>query len=147
MTKRAILVVGAAILVGDRCLVGKRPAGGAFGGLWEFPGGKLKPGELPRAALVREIEEELGVTITPGELLARGYATSLIHEVTLDVYLATMDLPRQTILRREHDELRFFSCDEIDGLAWAPADVPALSALKARLIRFAPAQLPIIDEL
>ena len=145
MTKQAILVVGAAIVVGDLCLVGRRPIGGAFGGLWEFPGGKLKPGESQQAALIREIKEELGVSVTPGDLLARGHATSFKHEITLDIYLATMDLPQQVVRKREHDELRFCSVTEIDQLAWAPADLPALPKLKEWLRQQASVPLPTIE--
>lgn len=139
-------MVGAAIVIGDRCLVGKRPAGGAYGGLWEFPGGKLKEDELPHAALIREIEEELGIAITPIELLARGQATSFAHEITLDVYMATMDFPEQSILQREHDELRFCSADELKELAWAPADLPALPRLKVLLSQMDAAPLPTIEQ-
>lgn len=138
-------MVGAAIVIGDRCLVGKRPAGGTYGGLWEFPGGKVKADELPRAALIREIEEELGIAITPIELLAQGHATSFAHEITLDVYMATMDFPQQSIIQREHDELRFCSADELQELAWAPADLPALPRLKVLLSQMVLAPLPTIE--
>lgn len=65
----AIWVVAA--LIRDehgRVLLQQRPAGKAHGGLWEFPGGKVEPGELPGAALIREIDEELGLALTQGAL-------------------------------------------------------------------------------
>lgn len=57
-----------------RFLLSKRPVGKAHAGLWEFPGGKVEPGERPRQALKREIEEELGITLDPGKLFPAGFA-------------------------------------------------------------------------
>ena len=72
MTAREPLhVVGAAILAGDRCLVARRGPGMSLPGLWEFPGGKVEPGESDRAALAREIREELGCDVEVGALLFR----------------------------------------------------------------------------
>ena len=59
-----LLVVAAALVDGDgRVLIGKRPQGKSLAGLWEFPGGKLEPGESPEACLIRELDEELGITV------------------------------------------------------------------------------------
>jgi 8-oxo-dGTP diphosphatase len=62
---RKLLIVAAVALIDadNRVLISKRPEGKAMGGLWEFPGGKLEPGETPEAALIREIREELGVSL------------------------------------------------------------------------------------
>ena len=79
-----MLVVGAAIVRDGRCLVAKRSPTMRAPGKWEFPGGKVEVGETPHDALVREISEELGVTIEVGALLGRGTATPIV----LDVYLA-----------------------------------------------------------
>jgi mutator protein MutT len=63
--------VAAAIIEWDRkVLICKRRAGGAFGGKWEFPGGKMRPSETPRQALKRELREELGIASTIGDMLA-----------------------------------------------------------------------------
>lgn len=65
-----ILVVAAVIRRADgRILLAQRLPGGPHGGLWEFPGGKVEPGETPAGALVREIQEELGITVAVGEPL------------------------------------------------------------------------------
>ena len=58
-----------------RVLMQRRHAGGEHGGLWEFPGGKVEPGETPEAAAVREIQEELGLAIDPSQLFAAGSAS------------------------------------------------------------------------
>ncbi|MDU6673817.1 MAG: NUDIX domain-containing protein, partial [Bradyrhizobium sp.] len=58
------LVVACALVDADnRVLLAQRPAGKALAGLWEFPGGKLEPGERPEASLIRELDEELGITV------------------------------------------------------------------------------------
>lgn len=65
----AMLVVAVALERADgRILMQQRPAGKAHGGLWEFPGGKVEPGETPRIALVREVQEELAITLDPAAL-------------------------------------------------------------------------------
>lgn len=71
-----LLTVVALALMEDagRVLMQQRPAHRAHGGLWEFPGGKVEQGEGPRAALVREIDEELGIVIQPGDLYPIGFA-------------------------------------------------------------------------
>lgn len=68
--KPRLRVVAAVVWDGDRLLMTQRPPGGALGLQWEFPGGKLEPGESPEVALVREVREELGVGATPLETLA-----------------------------------------------------------------------------
>ena len=87
----AIWVVAA--LIRDehgRVLLQQRPPGKAHGGLWEFPGGKVEPGELPKASLVREIDEELGLTLTQGSLepvaFAEGAADAAGRAVVLLLY-------------------------------------------------------------
>lgn len=120
-----IEVVGAVIVRDGRVLCARRGPGGATGGLWEFPGGKIEPGEAPEAALAREIHEELGCHVRVGEPV-----TTTRHEydalvVVLSTYWCELvdGVPAPT----EHEELVWLAPAELDGLEWAPADLPAVA--------------------
>jgi 8-oxo-dGTP diphosphatase len=121
-------VVGAAIVRAGQVLAARRSAPAAVAGGWEFPGGKVEPGEFDVAALVRECREELGVDIRVGQLLGVGAPGS----VMLRVYRASLvgGEPRPL---QDHDELRWLAADELDTVAWLPADRPLLPAVRALL--------------
>ena len=82
-------VVVAVIKKKGRYLLGKRPAKGLLGGLWEFPGGKVNPGETHHEALEREVREELGIRVKPGKLIATVNHAYSHFRVTLNVYACT----------------------------------------------------------
>lgn len=90
MTKKAIHVVAAVIVgVNDEILIAKRLANAHQGGLWEFPGGKVEPGELPANALIRELQEELGITATKYHPLIQIHHDYPDKSVFLDVWKVT----------------------------------------------------------
>lgn len=128
-----IYVVGAAILREGRCLVARRSASMSAPGLWEFPGGKVEEGELPRQALAREIHEELGVEIAVGDWLGRGEEAAGDHVIVLDVYAC--ELGSGEPLPHEHDACEWLAPDELRRLDWAPPDVPILERVIERLAR------------
>jgi 8-oxo-dGTP diphosphatase len=132
-----VQVVGAAVVDGDRVLVAQRH-GGPYDACWEFPGGKVEPGEPELAALVRECKEELGLDIAP---------QSFVGEVVLDGVVAG-GAPGVSTMRLwwaravggsadalEHAELRWIHADELESLDWIPADRPLLPAVRTLLAR------------
>ncbi|TQN37393.1 8-oxo-dGTP diphosphatase [Blastococcus colisei] len=130
-------VVGAAIVDDGRVLVAQR-SGGPYDALWEFPGGKVEPGESDLSALVREIGEELGVAIVPraflGEVLLDGVVGGgAPGSSTLRVWEAR--LTEGTPVAHEHAALRWVQEDELEALDWIPADRPLLPAVRASLRR------------
>jgi 8-oxo-dGTP diphosphatase len=124
--KRHVHVVGAVITRGDEILCARRGPG-AQAGLWEFPGGKIEPGETPRGALTREIREELGCTIDVGDEVTTTTHPYDALTVTLTTYRATIS--DGTPHPHEHAELRWVPAMDLRQLAWAPADVPAVDLL------------------
>lgn len=125
--KKRIKVVGAVLLKDDKILAVRRSERMALPGLWEFPGGKIEPGEAPTTALQRELAEELKIHVAIGQQL-----TTTEHEydfgiVLLTTYLATL-LGTNPVLS-EHSELRWLARNELFEVEWAPADVPTVNLL------------------
>ncbi|MCZ2857948.1 (deoxy)nucleoside triphosphate pyrophosphohydrolase [Blastococcus sp. VKM Ac-2987] len=132
-----VQVVGAALVDGDRVLVAQR-SGGRFDGCWEFPGGKVEPGEPELAALVRECAEELGVVVAPqaflGEVPLDGVvAGGAPGASTMRVWWARIASGRP--VAHEHADLRWVGAGELESLDWIPADRPLLPAVRALLAR------------
>lgn len=130
-----IHVVGAAIVRGTHCLAARRgPAMSPPRAVWEFPGGKVEPGEAPEHALAREIREELQVDIEVGQLLGTSHVSLADgRHVRLDVYLAALSDPRAEVAPLEHDAVRWLAHHEIERLEWAEADVPLLPVIQTHL--------------
>jgi len=96
-------------------------------GLWEFPGGKVEPGESETAALVRECEEELGVHIAVGDRIGDDIPLGHRHTV-LKIFAARLVDGEPSAL--EHAELRWLARDDLDDVPWLPADAPIVTALR-----------------
>jgi 8-oxo-dGTP diphosphatase len=108
----------------------KRPEGKHLGGKWEFPGGKLEPGEDPATALIRELEEELGILVETGTALTPvvwdyGRGPIRLHPLLCHIRSGT---PHP----HEHSEIRWCAPDDLATLDWAEADVPILAEWQAR---------------
>ena len=119
--RRIIEVVGAIIKEGDRYLVGQRAANKAQGGLWEFMGGKIEPGETPEQALARECREELALEIENEHII-----DSVVHEYPEKTIRLTliecMPKPGSVPKALEHQQIRWVTRSEMDALDFAPAD-------------------------
>jgi 8-oxo-dGTP diphosphatase len=115
-----------------RLLLAQRPPGKHLAGLWEFPGGKIEAGEAPGAALVREIEEELGCKAEPGEALTP--VTHAYAQVTVCLlpFLARFAEANALPVAREHAALRWVSPEEIGTLPMPEADEPIVAEWLAR---------------
>jgi 8-oxo-dGTP diphosphatase len=127
MTQR--VVVAAAIVRNERVLGARRSAPHALAGRWEFPGGKVEPGESDHDALVRECREELGIEVAVGEVLG---STVIGPDLLLRVYLTEhlLGFPEP---RLDHDETRWFAAGELESVDWLPADWPLLPIVAAKL--------------
>lgn len=125
---KATQVVAALLWRGDRFLACQRPAHKARGLLWEFLGGKVEPGESKEEALIRECREELGVTISVGEVfmeLTHPYPDLTVH-LTL-FHAAILEGEPQKL---EHNDLRWITRQEIDQYQFCPADQAILDKLR-----------------
>ncbi|MCA0144412.1 (deoxy)nucleoside triphosphate pyrophosphohydrolase [Blastococcus sp. LR1] len=130
-----VQVVGAAVVDAGRVLVAQR-SGGVFDGRWEFPGGKVERGESELEALVRECQEELGVTVVPREFVGEVPLDGVVAggapgASTMRVWAAR--LPEGEPVAHEHSELRWVGPEELDAMDWIPADRPLLPAVRALL--------------
>ncbi|WP_369136831.1 NUDIX domain-containing protein [Modestobacter versicolor] len=131
-------VVGAALVDDRRRVLVAQRGSGSLAGLWEFPGGKVEPGEPDLSALVRECVEELGVVVEP---------QSFLGEVPLDGVVAGGPPGASTLrvwsgritggelVAHEHTELRWVGAEDLDDLDWIAADRPLLPAVRTLLAR------------
>lgn len=112
------IVVAGALIDAGVLLVAQRERPPELAGLWELPGGKVSAGETDEAALARELHEELGVEVTVGARL--GADVALGPTTSLRAYVVTR--AGGTLHPNDHRALRWVTADELDGLAWVPAD-------------------------
>jgi len=121
-------VVGAAILRDGRVLAARRTSPAAAAGRWEFPGGKVEPGETPEQALVREIAEELGCRVVVTGWLDGQATIGDTHVLT--VAIASLDGVAGEPVPHEHDAVRWLAADELDDVDWLDSDRPFLPELR-----------------
>ena len=127
MTKKIIEVVGAAIIKEDKVLVMQRSNQMTLPGMWEFPGGKVEANETEQEALIREIKEELSVTINILDYINEASYDYDFGTVQLKVY--TAEIISGQITLEEHSAGKWVTGDELKNIDWAPVDIPAAKAL------------------
>jgi 8-oxo-dGTP diphosphatase len=129
---KLVLVSAVALVDPDgRVLIAQRPEGKPMAGLWEFPGGKVEPGETPEAALMRELDEELGIAtwascLAPLSFVSHAYPD---FHLLMPLYVCrkwTGRPPRP----REHAALRWVRPRDLGGFPMPPADLPLLPVLR-----------------
>jgi 8-oxo-dGTP diphosphatase len=127
-----LLVTAAAMIDADgRVLVQQRPPGTAMAGLWEFPGGKVEPGETPEAALVRELDEELGIVVDHQCLAPAAFASEPLGERHLLLLLYALRKWNGRPVARHATALQWLRPVQLHALPMPPADRPLICLLEA----------------
>ena len=123
-----IAVVAALIWDKDRFLACQRPESKARGGLWEFVGGKVEPGESKPQALIRECREELGMTVSVGEPFLE--LTHSYPDLTIQLTVVHASIAEGTPRLLEHQAMRWVTAKEAETMPFCPADQEIIERLK-----------------
>ncbi|MBV8472663.1 MAG: (deoxy)nucleoside triphosphate pyrophosphohydrolase [Hyphomicrobiales bacterium] len=127
---KLLLVVAAALVdADDRVLIAQRPEGKALAGLWEFPGGKLDPGERPEDALIRELREELGIAVKPACLAPLTFASHAYDDFHLLMPLYVCRRWEGFAQPRERQALKWARAKDLRDYPMPPADLPLIPHL------------------
>ncbi|MGV1014300.1 MAG: 8-oxo-dGTP diphosphatase MutT [Methyloceanibacter sp.] len=127
-----LVLVAACVLIDaeGRLLITRRPAGKPLAGLWEFPGGKIEPGEMPEGSLIRELREELGIAIAKDDLTPLTFASHAYPDfhLLMPVYLCRQWSGAVTPL--EGQEILWVKPDALHAYDMPPADEPLKTTLR-----------------
>jgi 8-oxo-dGTP diphosphatase len=134
VTVKLVLVAACALVDPDgRVLIAQRPEGKSMAGLWEFPGGKVEPGELPEQSLIRELQEELGITVKPECLAPLTFASHTYPDFHLLMPLYVCRRWEGFVEAREKQKLKWVRPNELRNYPMPPADEPLISHLTTLL--------------
>ncbi len=126
-----ILVVAAALIDKDgRVLLAQRPPNKSMAGLWEFPGGKVEDGENPEDALIRELNEELGIDTWGSCLAPLSFASHSYEDFHLLMPLFACRKWIGTPMAMEGQVLKWVSKNDLKNYAMPPADIPLIAAIR-----------------
>ncbi|MBX9706618.1 MAG: (deoxy)nucleoside triphosphate pyrophosphohydrolase [Caulobacteraceae bacterium] len=126
-----VLVVACALVDTDgRVLIAKRPEGKALAGLWEFPGGKVEPGERPEQAIIRELKEELGIDVTEACLAPFVFASHAYDSFHLLMPLYLCRRWSGVVTACEHPDLAWVKPSKLADYPMPPADAPLVAWLR-----------------
>ena len=127
---KLVLVVACALVDADgRVLIAQRPAGKALAGLWEFPGGKLEAGERPEAALIRELHEEIGITVQEACLAPLTFASHAYEDFHLLMPLYICRRWEGLAVAREGQNLAWVRASKLRDYPMPAADIPLIPHL------------------
>ena len=125
-----VLVAACVLLDGDgRILIAKRPEGRSLAGLWEFPGGKVEPGESPEHAVIRELAEELGIDIAAAVLAPLTFASHAYDDFHLLMPLYICRRWEGDVIAREGQKLAWVRANRLRDYPMPPADIPLIPHL------------------
>ncbi len=131
---KLLLVVACALIDADgRVLICQRPEGKQLAGLWEFPGGKVEAPERPEATLIRELDEELGITVEEACLAPLTFASHAYDDFHLLMPLYVCRRWKGTVTAREHAALKWVRPNRLRDFPMPPADAPLIPHLVALL--------------
>ncbi|TAH64600.1 MAG: 8-oxo-dGTP diphosphatase MutT [Rhodopseudomonas palustris] len=127
---KLLLVVAVALIDADnRVLIAQRPEGKQLAGLWEFPGGKLDAGERPEQALIRELQEELGIEVKEACLAPLTFASHAYDDFHLLMPLYICRRWQGTVTAREGQNLAWVRANKLRDYPMPPADIPLIPPL------------------
>ena len=126
-----LLVVAAALIDPDgRVLIARRPEGKTMAGLWEFPGGKVETGETPEAALIRELKEELNISVSKSCLAPFTFASHHYESFDLLIMLYVCRVWEGVVSPCEGQSLKWVRPLDLKNYPMPPADVPLVAMLR-----------------
>ena len=129
---KTIRVVAAVIKAmndnGEKIIFATERGYGEFKGGWEFPGGKIEPGETPQQALCREIMEELDTKIQVGDLIDTIEYDYPAFHLSMDCFWS--EVLSGNLVLKEHEAARWLTSDELDSVEWLPADVTLIDKIR-----------------
>lgn len=132
---KTIRVVAAVIKAtndnGEKIIFATERGYGEFKGGWEFPGGKIEPGETPQQALCREIMEELDTKIQVGDLIDTIEYDYPAFHLSMDCFWC--EVVSGNLVLKEHEAARWLTSDELDSVEWLPADVTLIDKIRMGL--------------
>lgn len=134
MSIKIVLVAACALIDADgRVLLAQRPEGKPMAGLWEFPGGKVEAGELPEQSLIRELKEELAITVSEPCLAPLTFASHSYPDFHLLMPLYVCRRWEGTVTAQEGQKLAWVKPNRLRDYDMPPADVPLISHLMSLL--------------
>lgn len=134
MSVKVVLVAACALVDADgRVLLAQRPAGKPMAGLWEFPGGKIESGERPEQSLIRELKEELGISVKEDCLAPLTFASHAYPDFHLLMPLYVCRRWEGTVAALEGQQLTWVRPNRLRDYEMPPADIPLISHLMALL--------------